>query len=98
MDIDQQAHKLGDGDAGVRVVQLDGIGLVEGMDRSAPLRVYANHVLQRAGREEVLLLEAEDLARHGLVVGIEDLADGLGGDFFVDCVVVVAFVEGLEIE
>jgi hypothetical protein len=42
--------------------------------------VHPDHVLERAGDEEVLLLEAKLLPLEGVVVGIEDLGDDLGED------------------
>jgi len=45
-----------------------------------------------------LLLEAQDLSGYGFVVGIKNLADCFGRNFFMHGVVIVAFIEGLEIE
>ena len=58
----------------------------------------ADHVLQRAGDEEELLLEAEGLALDHLVVRIEHLGDVLRMHLVLDRAVVVAVVEGGEIE
>ena len=80
------------------VVELHGEALVKGVQGVSPHEVDADHVLERAGDEEVLLREAELLADLRLVVGVEDLADRFGNDLLVDGLVVVADVEGLEIE
>ena len=93
--VDQQAHQLGHGDRRVGVVELDGELLVEARPgRPASLDAGADHVLQRAGDEEVLLLQPQLLARLGLVVGVEHLGDVLGDHLVLDRAVVVADVEG----
>jgi hypothetical protein len=53
------------------------------LSRSQVAELQPDHVLQRAGDEEVLLLEAQLLAGLGLVVGVEHLGDGLGLHLFV---------------
>ena len=58
----------------------------------------ADHVLQRAGDEEELLLQAQPLAGLGLVVRIEHLGDRFRCDLLVDGAVVVADVEAVEVE
>ena len=55
--VDQQAHQLGDGDGRMRVVQLRSPMRIEVRESLAAHQVQANHVLQRAGDEEVLLLQ-----------------------------------------
>src|SRR6516225_11760054 len=55
-------------------------------------------VLQRAGDEEVLLQQAKLLADLGFVVGIQHLGDGLGGDFILDRLPIVAGAEDVERE
>jgi hypothetical protein len=83
--VDQQAHQLGDGDRRVRVVELDRELLVEALSgRLLPAQVDAQHVLQRAGDEEVLLLEPQLLALDLLVVRVEHLGEVLGRDLLVD--------------
>src|SRR5215471_9839417 len=57
-----------------------------------------DHVLQRTRGKEILLLQAKDLSSYSLIVRIQNFADGLRGDLFVNSVVIVAFVECLEIE
>ena len=60
--VHEQAHQLGDRDRRMRVVELHGELLVEALDRDLLPAHDAQHVLQRAGHEEVLLLEAQLLA------------------------------------
>jgi len=61
------------GDRGVRVVELDGKALVKGFQGLSPHEVEPQHVLERAGDEEVLLGEAKKLADLRLVVGYRTL-------------------------
>ena len=58
----------------------------------------AEHVLQGAGHEEILLFETQSLALDGFVVGVEDLGDVLRLHLAFNGAVVVALVEGCEIE
>ena len=81
--VDQQAHQLGDGDRRMRVVQLHGELLVEALQRNLLPAHDAQHVLQRAGDEEVLLLQPQLLALDRLVVRIEHLGDVLRDDLLV---------------
>ena len=55
--VDQKAHQLGDGDGGVGVVELHGKLVVKALQAVGALPVEPHHVLQRAGDEEVLLLQ-----------------------------------------
>ena len=96
--IHQQAHHLGHGNGRMRVVELDGPFLVELVQRAFQQQVDADHVLQRAAREEELLLEAQGLALEDLIVRVEDLGDVLRMHLVLDGAVVIAVVEGGEIE
>src|SRR5215831_6967947 len=58
----------------------------------------ANHVLQRAAHEEILLLQAQCLALGHLVVRIKHLGDVLRLHLVGNCAVVVAVVKGTEIK
>ena len=60
--------------------------------------VDPDHVLQRTGHEEVLLLEPQALPFDPFVVRVEHLRDVLRTDLLVDGAVVLALVEGVEIE
>ena len=67
----------------------------EALDRLALGIEQAQHVLQRAGHEEVLLREAQPLADLRLVVRVEHLGERLGDHLLVHGAVVVADVEVL---
>lgn len=72
----EQADELGDGDDGVRVVELNGRVVGKGAEVAAVHGLIAlEDVLERRGAEEVLLLEAQHLALVAVVVGVEDLGD-----------------------
>ena len=96
--VHQQAHQFGHGDGRVGVVELHGPFLVELVERPFQQQMDANHVLQRAAHEEELLLEAEGLALDDLVVRVEHLGDVLRMHLVLDRAVVIAVVEGGEIE
>ena len=96
--VHQQPHQLGHRDRGVGVVQLHRVLLVKTPEGNLLPAHYAHHVLQRAGHEEELLLEAQLLALDRLVVGVEHLGDVLGDDLPVHRAVVVAAVEHGEVE
>jgi hypothetical protein len=99
VDVNEQTHQLGHPERGVGVVELHRVLLVEhGEVVASPLPVDPDHVLQRARHEEVLLLEAQPLAPHELVVRVEDLGDVLGVHLLVHGAPVVPLVEGLEVE
>src|SRR6516225_10980982 len=80
------------------IVQLYRDHLGQSLDRLALEFQQPQYVLQRAGDEEVLLSEAQALARVRLVVRIENLGQGFRFDFLVYRAVVVAGVEIPEIE
>ena len=96
--VDQHAHQLGHRDRRVRVVQLDGELVGEGAEVGVLLLEPPDHVGNRAGHEEILLLEAQLLALVALIVRVEDLGDVLGVDLLLHGAAEVAFVEELEVE
>ncbi len=76
--IQQDAHELRDDQGGVGVVDLDDVLLME-VPQGAVLRlVLAADALDCGGDKEVLLLEPQGLALIVVVLGVEDLGDGLG--------------------
>jgi len=93
-----QAHHFGDRDGRVRVVELRGPAGMELIERPAQPQVNADHILQRAGHEEKLLLEPQLLALEVLVVRVQYLGDVLGDYLVLDGAVVVAVIECVEIE
>ncbi len=56
------------------------------------------HPLQGAGYKEVLLQQPQAFTGLGLVVGVEHLGDGFGRHLILDGLVVVARVEGVQLE
>ena len=96
--VHEKAHQLGDRDRRMRVVELNGPVLRELVEPLAPHQVQPDHVLQRAGDEEILLRQTQALSRIGLVVRIQNLGDGFRNRLFVDGAVVVASVERVEVE
>ena len=60
------------------VVDLDDMLLVEVAEGAVLRLVLAADVLHGGGDEEILLLEPEGLALVVVVLGVEDLGDGLG--------------------
>jgi hypothetical protein len=96
MDVDQEPHKLGNADGGVRVVELDGHLVGKARNIAFLLEMPANEILQRSGREKVFLPQAQLFASRGDVARIENLRDrfranlvGVGAD-------IVALVEYIE--
>ena len=77
MQIDQDAHQLGDGDRGMGVVELDRDLVGEGLDRAELLDVAADQVLQRGRDEEVFLAEPELLTGRRRIRRIKDAGNGL---------------------
>lgn len=59
---------------------------------------HANHILHGAGDEEILLAQAQGLAGHRLIVGVEHFADVLGHNHVIHGAVEIAGVEGLQVE
>ena len=96
--VDEEALQFGNAHRRVGVVQLNG-NLV---GKLGPIGVVflkaADDVAQRAGGEKVLLEQAQLFAGLGVVVRVEDLADGLGHVLLPDRFLVASAVEGLEIE
>ena len=76
--VQQDAHELGDDQGGVGVVDLDDVLLVEIPQGAVLGLVLPADVLHGGGDEEVLLLQAQGLALVVVVLGVEDLGDGLG--------------------
>ena len=75
--VDEDAHQLRDHQGGMGVVDLDDVLLVEVLQRAVDLQVLGRDGLHRGGDEEVLLLEPQGLALQMVILGIEDLGDGL---------------------
>ena len=70
--VDQQTHQFRHGDGGVGVVEQRGQC---GSPPQAALIEAAQHVLQGAAHEEVLLLQAQPTSFIGAVVGVKHLGE-----------------------
>jgi len=82
----------------MRVVHLEDQLLGELFDVVVGLQILLDRSLQGSRDKEVLLLEAQLLALVVLVVGIEDITDGLGQVLLLHGLLVVTLVEGIELE
>ena len=96
--VDKKALQFGNAHRRVGVVQLDG----DLVGKLGPIGVVflkaADDVAQRTGGEKVLLEQAQLFAGLGVVVRVENLADGLGHVLLPDRFLVASAVEGLQIE
>jgi len=88
--IQQDAHHLGDGQGGVGIVQLDGHLVGQVLQRGVAGQVVLHDVADGGSRQEVLLTQAQDLAFHMVVVGVQHLGDELGVGVLAHGGVVVA--------
>ena len=96
--VGQQAHQLGPGDRGMRVVQLDRRLLGQPAQVVVFREEPAQDVAHRGGGEEILLLQAQLAALGRAVVGIEHAADRAGQRLGRARRQEVAAVEALEVE
>ena len=71
---------------------------VESLNRYALPLENAQHILQRTGYKEILLLQPQLLTGELFVVGVEDFGDVFGGDFILHGTVVVALVKGVKVK
>ena len=71
----QNAQKFGDRDNGVRVVELEAPLLGERTQIFSALFEFSDDILQARAHHEVLLTQAQDLADHRVVVGVQDVRD-----------------------
>ena len=98
VEVDQNAHQFGDGDRRMGVVELDGRVVAERADVLVLLDVAADEIEQGSGCEEVLLPQAQFLARRRGVAWVEHLGDRLGPHRVRKRGDVVGGVEGVELE
>ena len=96
--VDEDAHQLGDGDHRVGVVQLEDDPLGQVVQVEVVLQHLLDEVAQRAGDEEVLLLQAQLLALRGGVLGVQHLGDVLRERLRPDGLCVVTGVEDRQVE
>src|SRR5262245_38116280 len=76
--IEQNPHQLGDGQRGVRVVELDGDFLGERAAIAVAAPKAAHEICEGTGDEKVFLYEAQALAHARGIVGIENPGYGFG--------------------
>ena len=96
--VHEDAHELGDNERRVRVVNVDNVVLGEGAHVAPGAAMVADDVLRGGGDEEVLLLEAQGLALHVVVGGVEHLGDDLGQGALLHALYVLALGEAVHIE
>ena len=96
--VHEDAHQLGHRDHRVGVVELEHDPLRQVAKVEALLQLIVEEIADRAGHEEVLLLEAQLLALRRRVLGVEDLGDVLGEGLRAGRLGVVAGVEDLQVE
>ena len=77
----------------MRIVQLPRPKLCKVMQAAPKAQVGANHVLQRAGNEKILLFKPQAFALFRLIIRVKDLGEIGGGDIFLDSTVVITLVE-----
>ena len=81
--VNQEPHQFGDGDRGMRVIELHGElvrKLIPG--HTSLLAKDAEHVLQGAGGKKILLLQAQLFALGRVIIRIEDLGNVLREHLF----------------
>ena len=96
--VDQDAHQLRDGDHRVGVVELEDHPFRQPVQIEAGRQGVVDVVAQRAGHEEVLLLQPEFLALRRGILRVQDLADVLGEGLRPHRLQIVAGVEHLQVE
>src|SRR5262249_19228273 len=77
MDVDEQAHQLGDRDRRMRVVELNGDLVRQLVEVRMVRREAAENVLERRADEEILLLEPKLAAHLRRIVRVEDFGQVL---------------------
>src|SRR5262249_14758069 len=77
LQIDQNAHQLGYGDARMGVIELNGGMVGQRVDPAVRTAVTFYEILERGGYEEIFLAQAQLAPGWCLIAGIEDLGDCL---------------------
>ncbi len=96
--VEHHAHHLGDGEDGVRVVQVDGREVGQAVERAVREQVVADDVLHGGGDQKILLREPQALPFQVVVVRVEDLGDDLRHGLLLHRAHIVAAVEQLHVE
>lgn len=94
----QQAKQFGNGDDGMRIVELKTIMLVETVQIVSLRLLFCKNVLKRSAHHKILLTQPQHFSHHGIVVGIEHVGDFGCGKIFDRRLLAVHFVKGIEIK
>ncbi len=97
-DVEQNSHQFGDGQRRMRVVELDGHFVGQGMPVAVEATEAADDVGQRRRDEEILLSEPQASAGRGRIVRVEDAGEVLGRHLVVHGGEEVAPIEFAEVE
>ena len=98
MFVHQQPHQFRDRNGRVRIIELHGKFRVESLQSRKLLQVDPNHILQRARRKKILLLQPQLFSLQLFIIRIKHLRDVLGSHLVQHRAVIIAGVEGLKIE
>ena len=98
MHVEQQSHQFGDGDRGMRIVELDGGLLVQIAHIAEALDVTADEILQRSRGEEIFLPQAQLLTGRIGIRRIENARNTFRARAFQDRADMVAGVECVELD
>ena len=96
--IHQHAHQFGNRQRGMGVIHLDGDLIREGRKIIVCRKKVAGDVAHRAGDQEVFLHQAQFLAGHRRIAGIQHARDVFAADLLFDGANVVAAVEDFDVE
>ena len=89
----EQTHEFSNPDRCVGIIELYGKCFVELVQAYSSAQMDTDHVLQRTGNEEILLLQPQLLPLNGLIIRIENFGDVFCHNLVVDGTVVVSQVE-----
>ena len=95
--IEQQAHKLGDSESRVGVVDMDSHLVAYIIERAVLAQVAVDYILNGRGDEEILLAQAKALALGMVIRGIEYLAYDLSHGVLLHGAQVIALIEGVHV-
>ena len=97
--IDEEALKLGDGDGGMGIIELDGDFIGEEVEVVGVFFFEASEdILDGAACEEVLLFESKLSTFGGIIFGVKNLGDAFAECFLFDSAAIIACVEESEVE
>ena len=96
--VDQDPHQLGDGEARMGVVELHRDFGREAAQLPVGGEVPLDQILQRGGDEEIFLAQPQFAARRALVVRVEEFADRFRARLLGHGAEIVAGVEDVELE